>query len=128
MLAVPLKMDKQDSAVSPAFGHAKYFAFIEGDSITIERNTFEGGGAVAQWIASKGAKELVFVEFGNGAYQRLKAYGITLYYAGKERITLPQILEQYRAKTLLQPDEMTIMGIIKEHMGGHSHGGEHHHH
>ena len=42
-IAVPVKMNKDNSAIAPLFGKAKWFAIIEDEKIMIEKNPAEGG-------------------------------------------------------------------------------------
>jgi len=38
ILAIPVKFNKENSSISPLFGHAKYFAFIEDDQVKIKKS------------------------------------------------------------------------------------------
>ncbi|WP_419676112.1 hypothetical protein ACN2CX_05120 [Aliarcobacter butzleri] len=38
MIAIPVKTDKEDTAVSTLFGKAKYFALIDNNKINIVKN------------------------------------------------------------------------------------------
>ena len=49
-IAIPVKMNNQNSAIAPLFGKAKWFALIENGQITIEANKEEGGSAVIEWL------------------------------------------------------------------------------
>ena len=56
MIAIPVKINKENTAVSTLFGKAKYFAFIENNKIEIVKNEQSGGKAVANWLKSKNYK------------------------------------------------------------------------
>jgi len=59
MIAIPLKLNKENSAVAPLFGKAKWFAFVENGNITIEKNEAQGGSGVVKWLLGKGVKTLI---------------------------------------------------------------------
>jgi predicted Fe-Mo cluster-binding NifX family protein len=46
MIAIPAKTDTQNPAVITLFGKAKWFAFIDGDRVTIEKNELQSGRSV----------------------------------------------------------------------------------
>ena len=45
-IAIPVKMNKENSAIAPLFGKAKWFAIVEDGKMTIEPNHCDGGQAV----------------------------------------------------------------------------------
>jgi len=47
-LAIPIKMNKENSAIAPLFGKAKWFAIVENDNISIIPNNQSGGIAVIE--------------------------------------------------------------------------------
>ncbi|MBD3789131.1 MAG: hypothetical protein IE885_01975 [Campylobacterales bacterium] len=53
-IAIPVKTNKENPAVAPLFGKAKWFAFIEEDGkVTIEPNPIPDGQAVIRWFIDK---------------------------------------------------------------------------
>jgi predicted Fe-Mo cluster-binding NifX family protein len=128
-IAIPVKTDKENPAVAPLFGKAKWFAFVENDKVTIEKNHEEGGHAVIEWLIKSGVDTLIVQEMGATPYEVIKAYGkIQLYHAGYERITLNEVLEKFRQGGLTLLDEEEMQKVIARHESKHSHGGHHHHH
>ena len=59
MIAIPVKTNKENTAVSTLFGKAKYFALIENNKIEILKNEQMGGKAVANWLKSKNIEVLI---------------------------------------------------------------------
>ncbi len=121
-IAVPVKTDKENSAVAPLFGKAKWFAFIEDGKVSIERNSAQGGAAVVAWLLEKGVSSLIIQHMSNPPYQLITEDGrITVFHAGEERIELPELLKKYEANELVVIDESNAEGIIKNHERKHQH-------
>ena len=64
MIAIPVKTNKENTAVSTLFGKAKYFAFIENNKIKILKNEQMGGKAVANWLKNKNVDVLITSHLG----------------------------------------------------------------
>ena len=64
MIAIPVKTNKENTAVSTLFGKAKYFAFIENNKIEILKNEQMGGKAVANWLKNKNVDVLITSHLG----------------------------------------------------------------
>lgn len=41
-IAIPVKMNKENTALAPLFGKAKWFAIVEDGKVTIEQNIADG--------------------------------------------------------------------------------------
>ncbi len=112
-IAVPVKMNKENSAVAPLFGKAKWFAFIEDGVINIEKNTATGGAVVVDWLLEKGVNTQ---NMSNPPYQLIKEDGrIDILHAGEGRIELDELLKKYESGALVVIDESNAEGIIKKH-------------
>ncbi|BCD67278.1 NifB/NifX family molybdenum-iron cluster-binding protein [Nitratiruptor sp. YY09-18] len=93
MVAMPVKTNKEDTAISPLFGHAKYFAFIdENGNVTIEKNPANGGGQVVAWLAQKGVDRVITQHIGRKPYLLLEKAGIACFYPGDGRISIKEAL------------------------------------
>ena len=87
MIAIPLKLNKENSAVAPLFGKAKWFAFVEDGNITIEKNEAQGGSGVVKWLLGKGVKTLIMQKMSQPPYQMIKEEGsITIFYVGSDKV------------------------------------------
>ena len=116
MIAIPLKLNKENSALAPLFGKAKWFAFVENGNITIEKNEAQGGSGVVKWLLEKGVKTLIMQKMSQPPYQMIKDQGsITIYYVGSDRIELPEALKKYEANELVILDDTNASDIIKSH-------------
>jgi predicted Fe-Mo cluster-binding NifX family protein len=115
MIAVPIKLNKQDSAVAPLFGKAKWFAFVsEEGEITIEKNEAKKGSAVVSWLLEKGVDVLLMQKMSKSPYEIIQEEGsITIFYVGKERIELKEALKKYADESLVIVDDSNAHEIIK---------------
>ncbi|WP_122893223.1 NifB/NifX family molybdenum-iron cluster-binding protein [Arcobacter peruensis] len=95
MTAIPVKTNKENTAVSTMFGKAKYFALISNDKIEIIRNEHAGGRAVATWLKSKNVDILITSHMGDNPFSVLLEMGIKVYFAGNERIEMNDVLLKY---------------------------------
>jgi predicted Fe-Mo cluster-binding NifX family protein len=135
-IAIPVKMKKDNSAIAPLFGKAKWFAIVEDGSINIEENHVEGGRAVIEWLNQIGVDTIIMQEMGQGPYSVIQKLGtIKIYHSGFDRILLGDVLKQFEEKALPLLDDAGMTKIIAHHEVRHSHdhhdhghGHEHHHH
>jgi predicted Fe-Mo cluster-binding NifX family protein len=126
MIAIPVKTNKDNPAVAPLFGKAKWFAFVDNGKIMIEENLCDGGKAVVEWLESKGVDKLIIQEMGINPYQKIKEYGnIVIYHSGFERITLDKAIEKLNNNELKILDEEAMQGIIAHHESRHTHTHDH---
>ena len=120
MIAIPLKVNKENSALAPLFGKAKWFAFVENGNISIEKNETQGGSSVVKWLLEKGVNTLIMQKMSQPPYQMIKEQGsITIYYVGSDRIELPEALKKYEANDLVILDDTNAPDIIKSHKRQH---------
>ncbi len=127
MLAVAVKTGKENTAVSPLFGKAKFFAFYDGNNITIEKNEVGDGKAVIDWFVQKGVDTIIVKEMGSNPYKALQKYNIKLLYAGDERIEVADIIKKYEAGELNELNASQMQNIITKHEKHHTHSHDHSH-
>ncbi len=115
MIAVPIKLNKEDSAVAPLFGKAKWFAFAnEEGEITIEKNEDKKGSAVVTWLLEKGVNALLMQRMSESPYKMIQEEGsISIFYVGNERIELKDALQKYVDESLIIVDDSNAHEIIK---------------
>ncbi len=122
MVAIPLKTNKEDSAVAPLFGKAKWFAFVENGKINIEKNDLQSGAGVVAWLLQKGVNSLIIQKMSNPPYQMIKDDGhINIFYAGEKRIELGELLNKHEKNELAVLNDTNANGIIKDHERQHQH-------
>jgi predicted Fe-Mo cluster-binding NifX family protein len=118
LTAIPVKMNKPESAISPLFGHAKWFAFVnDSGNVTIEANPYDGGMAVIEWLLSKGVGQIVTQHIGAGPFRFLLEQGVKAWYPGEGRITLPEIVEKLDAGGMepITPENIERFARHKHH-------------
>ena len=127
-LAIPLKMNKEDSAIAPLFGKAKWFAIVENGEINIVPNNQLGGQAVIEWLWGMNVNTLLIQEMGVSPYTKVKELGLMLYHTGFDRILLSDVLEKFKNNDLEILDDTNMDKIIKHHEKRHpAHEHGHHH-
>jgi len=99
-VAVPVKTKRDNPAVAPLFGKAKYFAIVTNNNITIEKNPFQNGTDVVLWLNSLGVESLLIQEIGYKPYQLIQELGMRLYYVGEKRIELNEVIQKLNSGEL----------------------------
>jgi len=135
MIAIPVKTNKENPAVSTLFGKSKWFAFVnENGEITIEANETESGRAVVDTMVSKGVNRLVFHHMGGNPFMLLQKAKIECFHNGGERILLNDVLALLKNNALTKVDGINMADFVEQgnmHKNGKSHdhhGHEHAHH
>ena len=121
MLTVAVKTDKENAAVSPLFGKAKFFAFYDGNTISTEKNESKGGTAVIDWFAQKGVETIIVNQMGGSPYKALQNHGMKLLYAGDKRIEIGDVVQKYEADELAALTDAQMQVIIAKHEKSHTH-------
>ena len=115
-IALPIKMNRENSPLAPLFGKAKWFAIVENGEVMIMANENSGGRAVIEWLANMGVNTIVMQEMGKSPYLKIKSYGnIKIYHAGFERTLLNETLEKLDKNRLILVNYDTMDAIIKHH-------------
>jgi predicted Fe-Mo cluster-binding NifX family protein len=127
MIAIPVKTDKDNPAVSTLFGKSKWFAFVNGDSISIEANSANGGRAVVESMIQKGVTKVIFNHMGANPFMLLQKSGIECFYDGGDRILLDDVLTKLSQDELIKVDNTNMSNYI-ESGKAHNSGDKHHHH
>ena len=114
MIAIPVKTNKENTAVSTLFGKAKYFAFIENNKIKILKNEQMGGKAVANWLKNKNVDVLITSHLGEKPLSTLLNNGLKVYFAGDERIELKDVMIKYADGELQILNNQNFHILLKE--------------
>jgi len=114
MIAIPVKTNKENTAVSTLFGKAKYFAFIENNKIEILKNEQMGGRAVVNWLKSKNVEVLITSHLGEKSFETLLNKGLKVYFAGDERIELKDVMIKYADGELQILNNQNFHILLKE--------------
>jgi predicted Fe-Mo cluster-binding NifX family protein len=123
-IAIPVKTNKENPAISPLFGKAKWFAFVDtdNDKIDIAKNECYGGIEVMNWLEQKGINIIIFQEMGTTPYSFIKEIGgITLFHSGYDRLLLNEAIKKFKNNELTLVDDTNIATIIAKHESKHTH-------
>ena len=128
MIAIPVKTDKENPAVTTLFGKAKWFAIVDGDKITIEKNDIQSGRAVVENLVSKGVDKLIFNHMSGNPFMLLQKARVECFHSGDERILLDQAVEKLQNDNLTKVNGVNMSEFIEQgniHNGG-GHGDHNH--
>ncbi len=115
---MPVKIDREDAAISPLFGHAKWFAFVQNGKVQIEKNPHDGGTAVVEWLLDQGVDVVLTQHIGLKPFVLLASEGVEVYYPGEGRITIANALECLKHKRC---ESITQQNIEKFARHSHKH-------
>jgi predicted Fe-Mo cluster-binding NifX family protein len=108
-VAIPVKTEGENPAVSPLFGKAKWFAFVDDGKVTVEKNSFKSGLLVVDWLLEKEIDALVVQHIGESPYRYIEeAADIPIFFAGEGRVTLSEAMEKFDAEALTIIDDTNI--------------------
>ncbi|MRJ02296.1 MAG: dinitrogenase [Epsilonproteobacteria bacterium] len=94
LVAIPVKTAREETAVSPLFGHARYFAFIDdGGKMEIEENPYDGGMEVVYWLLGRGVNRVITHHIGPRPFEVLRENGLICYSAGEGRVLAREAFE-----------------------------------
>ena len=96
--SAPLKMKKEDSAITKVFGKAKYFGIYDDETNKLEviDNQNPGGPAIFNQLKEKGVDVVLTPHAGPGAVRASIESGIKLYYCGEDRKTLIEAVKEFQ--------------------------------
>ena len=135
MIAIPVKTDKQDSAVAPLFGKAKWFALIdEAGRVSFWKNDLQSGREVVKHFVESGVTKVIFQDMGGNPFMLLDRAGIACYHAGEGRVLFEKAVQAVREGGLTRVTAENMSDYVEtsqKHSSGehrHEHEHEHHHH
>jgi len=117
---MPVKMGKEEVLISPLFGHAKHFAFVDKEGIEIIKNPHDGGAEVAQWLIDEGVQAILTHHIGIKPFTILTQAGIACYYVGEGKVHIEEAVEAFKRGDLLQITDENVHLFTK-----HAHNSRH---
>ena len=113
-VAIPVKTDGENPAVSPLFGKSKWFAFVDDGKISIEKNTLKSGLHVVDWLLGKEIDALIVQHIGQAPYTYIEeAADIPVFSAGEGRMTVSEVMKKFDAEDLTIIDDTNIEQFSK---------------
>ncbi|MEA3289686.1 MAG: NifB/NifX family molybdenum-iron cluster-binding protein [Campylobacterota bacterium] len=131
MIAIPVKTDKENPAVTTLFGKAKWFAYVDGENVTIEKNDIQSGRAVVEYMVEKGVTKLLFNHMGGNPFMLLQKAKIECFHSGDGRVLLNDVIEKLKSNNLVKVDGTNMSEYVEQgnmHNGGSNHDHDHNHH
>lgn len=96
-LCIPTQSDIfAEARISPHFGKAQYHLVAENQKEVARHNREDrpsGSCAPIDWIVNQGVSHVICLGIGDGAFRRLRAAGISVLHAGKNR-RIDQVLSE----------------------------------
>ena len=119
MIAIPIKKDSFDTAVSPLFGKSKWFAFVnaQGD-ISFWKNEMQSGRKIVEEFVSKGVNKVLFQGMGGNPFLLLQKNNIVCYHSDDGRVLLKDTLENLEKEELIKVTTKNMDEYIEK---GHKH-------
>ena len=112
MVAMPVKMNKEDPPLTTVFGKAKWFAFAdENGKVAVRENPFAGTGPkTVAWLIENGVDKIVTSHIGGNPFMFLKDAGVRLYYPGEGRVLVSEALEKLKNGDI---EEITVDNVMQ---------------
>lgn len=135
MIAIPVKTDTKESAVTPLFGKAKWFAIIAEDgTVSYWKNEIKSGREVVEYFKKQGVTSVIFQDMGGNPFMLLDRAGIACYHGGEGRVLYEEAYAHMKEGTLVRVTPLNMAQYVEKshkHSGGEHHGhegGDRHHH
>jgi predicted Fe-Mo cluster-binding NifX family protein len=117
IIAMPIKTPSSDAALAPLFGNAKHFAIInENKEINIQNMEQSGGRDVARTLIASNVEILITSHLGMNPFVLLKSYGMKIYFAGDNRITIHEALGAFHTDKLIEVTSENFDQLLGDHL------------
>jgi predicted Fe-Mo cluster-binding NifX family protein len=117
MVTFPLKTSKENAAISPLFGKAKYFAFYDGVELKVEENPYKKGSELINWFLEKKVDTVVIQEMGTKPFEKISNSKLKVLFAGEGRVTTQEIVKKILNNELEELTTEQLEQIVKKHKG-----------
>lgn len=132
MIAVPVKTNGENPAITTLFGKAKWFALIGKNGVSIEKNESQSGRKVVDELVKKGVDTLIFNHIGGNPFMLLQKNKIKCFHSGDGRVLLNEALEKLKNDGLTLIDRANMSDFVEQNSmhknKNHDHDHEHHEH
>ncbi|MFN3977840.1 MAG: NifB/NifX family molybdenum-iron cluster-binding protein [Sulfurihydrogenibium azorense] len=112
-IALPVKPQKDEYLVSPAFGKAKFFLIYDTQSqdVKIVENEHLSGRDVVNILSKEKVEIVITNHLGGGAYQHMVNCGIKPYYTESKNVSYKEVINQFLEGKLreFQPIDFMLM-------------------
>ena len=117
MLAIPIKTLGENPSISDYFGKSKWFAIIDKDIMSFEKNTHKSGCAVVDWLYDLGVTETIISHIGPDPLHKLYNMDIECLYTKDKAVTLEDVFNLISKEKLIKLDRSNEQNVI-DHLKG----------
>lgn len=122
MVAIPVKTDREYSAITPLFGKAKWFALIDGGKVAFWKNENGSGREVVEHFKAAGVTDVIFQEMGGSPFAMLQEAGIRCHHGGEGRTLFMNAYEAWKRGELEPVAAQNMAAFIEAPKGQGTHG------
>ncbi|WP_201352216.1 NifB/NifX family molybdenum-iron cluster-binding protein [Hydrogenimonas urashimensis] len=113
LIAMPVKMNRENPPLTTVFGKAKWFAFAdEGGTVEIRENPYAGGPKTVVWLIDNGVDTIITQHIGGNPFMILKNAGVRLHYPGEGRIVVSEAIEKLKNGQCEEIDTDNVMRFM----------------
>lgn len=102
--SIPIQNKGEDPCISQVFAKSKWFAIVDDDTISFEKNTNKDGINVANWLYDLGVTHIVTNKIGQNTYNKLKEMDI-LCLGVDINLKFTEIVQKLKSNKLNKIDE-----------------------
>jgi hypothetical protein len=95
LIATAIEINNKNAPLSSRFGNAQYYAFFDGQNLTIEKNNNKGGASLLKWFQEKGVSHLLLKEQGKVPCSWREEQNIILLYPNTKHPKLQDMVQIY---------------------------------
>ncbi|MEA3289912.1 MAG: NifB/NifX family molybdenum-iron cluster-binding protein [Campylobacterota bacterium] len=104
MVAVPIEKLGEDPSISNYFSKCKWFAIIDQEMISFEKNSLKDGCGLAQWLYDLGVTQLVLNHIGEHPLSKMFDLEIDCLCGKEKLINLTETLKEFENHKLIKID------------------------
>lgn len=99
MIAIPIIKTGEEPIVSDVFAKSKWFAIVDGDTVTFEKNIYKNGIEVSIWLKDLGVKKVIINKVGSNTFEKLTQLNILCIYTDL-KIKLTTLIQKVKDSQL----------------------------
>jgi len=95
LIATAIEINSKNASLSSRFGNAQYYAFFDGQNLTIEKNHNKGGASLLKCLQEKGVSHLLLKEVGRVPCAWREEQNIALLYPSTPQPKVQDMVQIY---------------------------------
>ncbi|MEA3383529.1 MAG: NifB/NifX family molybdenum-iron cluster-binding protein [Campylobacterota bacterium] len=112
MLAVPIQKLGDNPVVSNYFSKCKWFAIIDKGSISFEKNRYDNGCKIVDWLYDLGVTKTFLNKIGTDPLKKMLNMDISCFYDETKHNNLIELLKKLEDKKLTKVDESNQRKVV----------------